>query len=154
MQNESIKIDESVLKHMKSLTLLCVEDNMDIQNLYNEIFKLFFKKVISAENGEDGYEKYLSCKIDVVISDYIMPKLDGLGMIRKIRMSNKDIPIILITAFTKVDTIIEALQLNVNNFIKKPIETNEIINAITNAVKIIIANNYLNDQKNLKMKYR
>lgn len=152
MQNESIKIDDSVLKYMKSLTLLCVEDNMDTQNLYNGIFKKFFKKVICAENGEDGYEKYLSCEVDVVISDYLMPKMDGLSMTRKIRMSNKDVPIILITAFTKVDIIIEALQLNVNNFIKKPIETNEIINAITNATKLIIANNCLNDQKNFKIK--
>ncbi len=152
MTEKLTKIEDGVLEHLKSLTLLCVEDDLDIQEAYKSFFEEFFKEIIFAENGEDGYESYLSHEIDVIISDYNMPILNGLDMIKKIRIFSKDIPIILITAITEVDVIIRALELNVNNFIRKPIELPEVLNAITTASKLIIANKYLEDQKNSKIR--
>ena len=81
-----------------------------------------------------------------------MPRLNSLDMIEKIRLLNKDIPIIMVTAITEVDIIVKALQLNVNNFIKKPMKPQEVINAMIGASKLIIANKYLQDQNNIKMK--
>ena len=59
--------------------------------------------------------------IDIIISDYDMPILNGLDMIDKIRKINKDIPIVLVTAIQEIDVTVKALQLNVNNFLKKQI---------------------------------
>ncbi len=94
MLQESIEIDNSILEHMKSLTLLCVEDDPTTQILYQAIFEDFVKEIILANNGEDGYDKFLTNNIDLVLSDYDMPKINGLEMIKKIRKSDKDIPII------------------------------------------------------------
>ena len=151
MQNEQIELDTNVLKHMSSLTLLCVDEDAASQILYKDIFENIVNKIIFAKDGEDGYEKYLSDSIDIIISDYDMPNLNGLDMIKRIRTSNKDIPIILVTDIMEADVIVKALQLHVNNLIKKPIVAQEVINALESVSKLIIANKYLQDQKNSKM---
>ncbi|MDQ1337263.1 MAG: two-component system, HptB-dependent secretion and biofilm response regulator, partial [Campylobacterota bacterium] len=110
-------IDSSVLDYLKSLTLLCVEDNKTTQLLYNSIFEDLVKKVIFANNGEEGYQKFYDEDINLIIADYDMPVLNGIDMIKKIRSVNKDIPIILVSAIEDMDVIVQALQLNVNNFI-------------------------------------
>ncbi|WP_373002731.1 response regulator [Sulfurimonas sp.] len=151
MIKELTEIDNNILQHMKSLTLLCVEDDPTTQILYESIFENIVKKIIFAKDGEDGYEKYLANNIDLILTDYSMPKLNGLDMIKRIRISNKDIPIILVSAITDIDIIVKALQLHVNNFIKKPIVEKEVINALESVSKLVIANRYLEDQKNTKL---
>ncbi|MDX9756869.1 MAG: response regulator [Sulfurimonas sp.] len=145
-------IDNSVLEYLKSLTLLCVEDNKTTQLIYNSIFEDLVKNIVYANNGEDGYQKFCDEDIDLIISDYDMPVLNGIGMIKKIRERNKEIPIILVSSIQDVDVIVEALQLNVNNFLKKPIVAIEVMQAIENVAKLLIANNYLKEQREEKIK--
>lgn len=152
MHTNSTNIDISALSYAKSLTLLCVEDNISTQLIYGAIFEDFIQKIIFADNGEDGYQKFLDNEIDIIISDYDMPKLNGLEMIAKVRKKNQEIPIILVTAIEDIDVIVRALQLNVNNFIKKPIQSKEVLDAVANVSKLLIANKYLEEQRNKKLK--
>ncbi|OHE03568.1 MAG: hypothetical protein A2345_10770 [Sulfurimonas sp. RIFOXYB12_FULL_35_9] len=145
-------IDNSVLEYLKSLTLLCVEDNKTTQLIYNSIFEDLVKNIVYANNGEEGYQKFSNENIDLIISDYDMPVLNGIDMIKKIRESNKEIPIILVSAIQDVDVIVHALQLNVNNFLKKPIVAIEVMQAIANVTKLLIADNYLKIQREKKIK--
>jgi len=145
-------IDNSVLEYLKSLTLLCVEDNKTTQLIYNSIFEDLVKDIVYANDGEDGYQKFCDEDIDLIISDYDMPVLNGIDMIKKIRERNKEIPIILVSSIQDVDVIVEALQLNVNNFLKKPIVVVEVMQAIENVAKLLIANNYLKEQREKKIK--
>lgn len=145
-------IDSSVLDYLKSLTLLCVEDNKTTQLLYDAIFEDLVKKIIFANNGEDGYQKFYNEDINIIIADYDMPVLNGIDMIKKIRNVNKDIPIILVSAIQDIDVIVQALQLNVNNFIKKPIVATEVMQAIENVSKLLIANNYIKEQREKRIR--
>lgn len=145
-------IDRSVLTYLKSLTVLCVEDNKTTQLIYNSIFEDLVEKIVFADDGEDGYQKYCNEAIDLIISDYDMPVLNGIAMIEKIRHKNKDIPIILVSAIQDIDVIVQALQLNVNNFLKKPIKSIEVMQAIENVSKILIADNYLKEIRDKKIK--
>lgn len=145
-------IDRSVLDYLKSLTLLCVEDNKTTQLLYDSIFEDLVKKIIFANNGEDGYQKFYDEDINIIIADYDMPVLNGIDMIKKIRNVDKDIPIILVSAIQEIDVIVQALQLNVNNFIKKPIVATEVMQAIENVSKLLIANNYIKEQREKRIK--
>lgn len=144
-------IDSSVLDYLKSLTLLCVEDNKTTQLLYDAIFEGLVKKIIFANNGEEGYQKFYDEDINIIIADYDMPVLNGIDMIKKIRNINNDIPIILVSAIQDIDVIVQALQLNVNNFIKKPIVAIEVMQAIENVSKLLIANNYIKEQREKKI---
>ena len=146
-------IDTSVLDYLKSLTLLCVEDNKTTQLIYNSIFEDLVGEIVFAYNGEEGYENFINKNIDIIISDYGMPILNGLDMIEKIKQIDKDIPIILVTAIQEVDVIVKALQLNVNNFLKKPIKSKEVMHAIENVSKILIADNYLKEQRDKEIKH-
>ncbi|MDO9266569.1 MAG: response regulator [Sulfurimonas sp.] len=145
-------IDSSVLDYLKSLTLLCVEDNKTTQLLYDAIFEGLVKKIIFANNGEDGYQKFYDEDINIIIADYDMPVLNGIDMIKKIRNIDKDIPIILVSAIQDIDVIVQALQLNVNNFIKKPIVAIEVMHAIENVSKLLIANNYIKEQREKRIR--
>jgi len=151
MPKEVQNTDESVFEYLKSLTLLCVEDNKTTQILYESIFEDIVQDIIFASNGKDGYDKYINNAVDIIISDYDMPVLNGLQMCEKIRKDDQEIPIIFVTAINEVDVIVQALHLKVNAFIKKPIIAHEVKTAILNVSKLLIANQYLEELRNKKL---
>jgi len=150
----SMEEENSVLEYLKDLTLLCVEDNLTTQIIYESIFEDFVKKIIFANNGLEGYHTYIDNKnkIDIIISDYEMPKLNGLEMCNKIRVIDKDVPIILITAIENTNIIVKALHIGINNFVKKPLIHTEVIKAVESASKLLIANKFLEEQRDKKLK--
>ncbi len=144
-------IDTSPLDYLRSLTLLCVEDNETTQLIYTYIFQDIVKEIIFANNGKDGLEKFALYDVDIVLSDYNMPLLNGIEMIKQIREIDTKVPIVLVTAIQEVNVIIEALQLGVTNFLKKPIVASEMIHTVENAAKIVIADRYLKEQRERKI---
>ena len=152
MTDDYIEENSSVLEYIKSLTLLIVEDNLTTQMMYDMIFEDLVGKIIFADDGKMGCEIFTKQKIDLIISDYDMPILDGLKMIKQMREINSNIPIILVSAIEEVSVIIEALRLNVNNFIKKPINKDEVIETVISASKVLIANQFLEEQRDRKLK--
>ena len=100
-----IELENQTLEYIKSLTLLCVEDDEDERRAYRTIFEDLVDELIFAVDGEDGYDKYLSNSVDIIVTDYYMPKLNGLKMIEKIRENNRHIPIILISVMEDKDVV-------------------------------------------------
>jgi len=152
MTDNYIEENFSVLEYIKSLTLLIVEDNLTTQMMYEMIFEDLVGEIIFANDGKNGFQTFLNKNIDIVISDYDMPIENGLEMIEKIRNKDNNIPIILVSAIEEVSVIIDALHLNVNNFIKKPINNDEVIETVLKASKLLIANNFLEEQRDKKLK--
>lgn len=109
---------------MQNISILVVDDEEPIRIKMGKVMGRYYKNVILAENGEDGLEKYKTLKPDVVVSDIRMPKMDGLEMIGKIRESDKEIPIIVISAFSDSENLMQAINLGVDRFIPKPIDIN------------------------------
>ena len=79
---------------LKSLTILCVDDSQTTLIIYESILKDMVKKLVFAKDGADGLEKFLSHDIDVIVTDYEMPILNGLEMSQRIRGLNRDTPIL------------------------------------------------------------
>jgi len=144
--------EDLVLEYTKSLTLLCVEDNKTAQIMYESILEDIFEKIIFANDGCIGYEEFINNKIDMVITDYKMPNLDGLEMIEKIRKIDRDIPIVLISAIEDIDIIVKAFNCKVSSFIKKPIISAEVFSTVMNVTRLIIANNFLREKREAKLK--
>jgi YesN/AraC family two-component response regulator len=138
-------------QHAEDFTLLCVEDNKTTQLIYEYTLKDKVKEIIFASDGQEGFEKYKSHDIDIVMSDYEMPVLNGLEMIEKIREIDQDIPVILISAIDDVEVIVKALHFGVNNFVKKPLEAEDILEALKSASKLLIANKILQEQRDEKL---
>ena len=139
-------LDKGLLDFLQTLTVLCVEDEADIREIYSSIFKKIAKEVIFADDGQEGLKRYKNNKIDIIVTDQQMPKLNGVDMVAKIREIDQDIPIILITAFNNPKLLTKALNLNINSFVQKPIRHNEVIYALEKVTKILIANKYLKDK--------
>ena len=87
-------INTSALDYLRSLTLLCVEDNETTQLIYTYIFQDIVQEIIFANNGKDGLEKFALYDIDIVLSDYNMPLLNGIEMIKHIREIDAKVPIV------------------------------------------------------------
>ena len=138
-----------IYKYLQDLTLLCVEDDKTTQLLYNSIFQDFVKEIVFTSNGQLGLESFknINQDIDIIVSDYSMPIMNGLEMIKDIRQTDKLIPIIFASALEDVNIIVEALSLEVNYFIQKPIQSEKILNALENCAKLLIANKTLKKQK-------
>ncbi|RAX57797.1 hypothetical protein CCZ01_04945 [Helicobacter monodelphidis] len=105
------------------LTLLYAEDDKSIQEMMKKILQRRFCKVLCANDGEGGFDLFQKENIDIVITDMSMPKVSGLELCAKIREIDEEIPIMMITAFNESDYLIEALQLGVDRFLFKPINT-------------------------------
>jgi len=150
----SVDLEEqsTVLEYIHTLTLLCVEDNMTTQLLYESMLEDVVGKLIFADNGEDGYQKFLEHKIDIVLSDYDMPILNGLELIIKIREMDSKIPIILGTAVENIDVVVEALRQGVNNFLKKPIILDELLNTLMKASQSLMADEFIENIRVEKIK--
>ncbi len=87
-----------------------------------------------AEDGLEGLEKYEELTPDVVTLDVTMPKMDGLECLKEILRINEDANVVMISALGKGDTMLEALNLGAINYITKPFETDQVLDAIREAM--------------------
>lgn len=143
-------------KLLENITILYVEDQEEIKNFTCEILKSFVKEVIPASNGEEGLELYKinKDKIDIVISDINMPKLNGLEMYEQMLKIKKNIPVIITSAHTDTNFYQKALNLGISSYTLKPIDLYDMVNNIIKLLetkqlsKTIINNNIsLNTQE-------
>ena len=122
------------------MTLLCVEDSKTIQQIYNTVFNIVFQEVIVVSNGVEALEIIDSQHIDIIITDYHMPKMNGLEMIESLKSLEYDIPIVFVTGIEDPSIVVKALNLGVHNFLYKPFDIAELSDGIESAAKIVIAN--------------
>lgn len=114
--DDNVNVDKS-----KEYTVLVVEDNMEVAHMVAEKLADIYN-VIIAENGEDGLDKLSKNHVDIVISDIMMPVMDGLQMTQKIKtnIETSHIPVILLTARQTLESNIEGLRSGADAYIVKP----------------------------------
>ena len=123
---------------MEEISLLYIEDDKDIQEIYLDTISQYVDKVHLAYDGKEGYEVYLATKPDIILLDINMPKLDGLSLAKKIREADKDVKIIITTAYAEQDKLLQAIELYLIKYILKPIEPLILKEALTKAKKEIL----------------
>lgn len=120
-------------------TILVVEDDKDIQELVSEILKSEGYNVLTASNGLEGYEIYKEEKLNLLILDIMMPKMDGYQLAKLIRKKDDKIPIIMLTALEEEYDEIKGFEIGADDYITKPFSFNVLIrrvNAILKRTKI------------------
>lgn len=122
---------------LQTLTLLYVEDEEKVRENVLSYLEKRFKTVHTAVNGAEGLAKYNELNPDIVLTDIKMPVMDGLEMARIIREDNKDVPIIITTAFTNEEFYLQSIEIGINKYIKKPIRYPELADAFAKAADII-----------------
>jgi len=138
-------LQKNTRSYLENLTLLCVEDSAVIQLIYKKLFSSLFKEVVFAGDGLEGFK--LSENVDIIITDYQMPVMNGLTMMSHIRKVDADIPIILVTSFEDIEILKDAILLKVNSFVHKPFQTEEIWSSISRAVEQLVGHKFLLEQQ-------
>lgn len=121
----------------KKLTAMVVEDEGVANELLSSTFKNFFSEVSSAFNGKEALEMFERIQPDIIFVDIVMPEMDGIELSRKIREMNPNQIIIVISASNDIQKISESIEIGVNSFIQKPIDTKKIIELLSNVTSLI-----------------
>lgn len=116
---------------------------MIIRESTARILKMFFKEVLIADDGNKALEIYQNQKIDVIMLDYVMPNLDGYQTSKLIREVNKKIPIIIVSAYTDKEKLLNAIELNLIKYIEKPILYDDLVNVLNNVILSLEENNLI-----------
>jgi len=109
------------------MKILIVEDETGIANFLKQGLEEEGYEVFVAHDGKKGYELYQNHKVDLVLLDWILPKMTGIEVCKAIRKSDPKIPIIFLTAKDLVQETIEGLQAGANDYIKKPFSFDELV---------------------------
>lgn len=119
-----------------NLRLLYVEDEDMIRDEIRQFLSSKVSELICAEDGLDGLEKYRQFKPDLIVTDVMMPKIDGLSMIKEIKKEYGNIPAIVMTAFNKSDTKMEDIkELDIDVVLSKPIRLRNLVEAIRTVIE-------------------
>ncbi len=117
----------------RPLKLLYVEDDGLLRMSVMGIFETLFETIYVATNGEEGFELFNTHSVDLIITDILMPKMDGFEMIAAIREKNPDIPILI---FTGSDAPTEAMdRLSIQGYLGKPISFRQLSMILEKIVK-------------------
>jgi DNA-binding response OmpR family regulator len=111
---------------LKDKTALYIEDELDVLKNISELLSQFFGTFHTASDGEEGYRIFQKEKIDVMLVDIELPKMNGIELIKKIRQENKQLPIVVISAYTKTDYLLESIELHLDKYIVKPLTSRKI----------------------------
>jgi len=133
-------------KFLKELKVLLVEDEERLSKLFQNAIGDCFRKFYIAKDGVDGLDKFHTFKPDIIITDIMMPKQTGLEMAEKIRASDKNIPIIILSAYSETDKFLNAIDIGVVKYFIKPYDPDELLDYIISLEdKLESKTIYLND---------
>ncbi|MCL5954311.1 MAG: chemotaxis response regulator CheY [Nitrospirae bacterium] len=105
------------------MRVLVVDDFSTMRRIVkNTLRQIGFTNIEEAEDGQKAYDRLSSEKFDFVVSDWNMPNMTGIDLLRKVRATPqiKDIPFLMVTAEAKQENIVEAIKAGVSNYIVKP----------------------------------
>ncbi len=111
---------------MAEETILVVDDDKEIVNVLQKLLEAEGYKVLCAYDGLEGLDKLTAHRVHLILIDIMMPKLNGLAAIMKIR-EKKDIPIIVLSAKTEESDKVLGLSMGADDYIAKPFNTGELI---------------------------
>jgi two-component system, chemotaxis family, chemotaxis protein CheY len=125
---------------MASIKILIVDDSITIRRIITNALKTVgFTETIEASNGREALEKLTNSKVDFVITDWNMPEMNGLDLIKEIRANPvySAMPILMITTRGTEHDVVEALQAKVNSYIMKPFTPQELKEKIEGILKTV-----------------
>jgi len=134
---------KELIKYTKSLNILFVEDHDELRENTADILSSFFKNVVTAEDGKKALEIYLDYSkndinyFDIILSDIQMPQLNGVELTKKVYEINPKQIVIILSAYDESKYLLPLVNLGIEQFIKKPIDYQELLSVLLNASKKI-----------------
>jgi len=126
------------------LSLLYVEDEPATRKMVTHLMERIVTTVYVASNGHEGLELFRTHTPDLVLTDIVMPKMDGVEMARKIRQLMPKAQIIVLTSYNEIEYLLECISIGINRYLQKPVDFTKLTQAIEHC------NDYIMIEKRLK----
>ena len=120
---------------LKTKTILFAEDDEIILKNTTDTLNTIFKQVITAKDGQEGFEKYNLEKPDIILTDIKMPNMDGLEFIQEVRKNDSITPIILFTAHNEQKYLMKAINLQVDVMLVNPAKFEDLLIILIKSMK-------------------
>lgn len=119
------------------LSVLIVEDDLDLRNFIKSVLTPYYQ-VFEAGNGREGYDQTVKHMPDFILSDIMMPEMDGIEFLQKVKSNHEfsHIPFILLTAKTSINDELEGITLGADDYITKPFNVKLLIAKIENILRL------------------
>jgi diguanylate cyclase (GGDEF)-like protein/PAS domain S-box-containing protein len=115
---------------LKTLTVLYVEDDPDVRQQLEQFLQRRVGELIIAGNGAEGLKTFRGSWPQIVITDIKMPGMDGLSMAQEIRRLDRNVPIIVTTAFEQTDYLLRSIEIGVDEYVTKPVNTDRLYDGL------------------------
>uniref|UniRef100_UPI0040483039 response regulator transcription factor n=1 Tax=Aliarcobacter sp. TaxID=2321116 RepID=UPI0040483039 len=122
-----------ITEQFKNYTILCVEDEDGIRKRLVNTLKYYFLEVYEASNGEDAYDLYCEFKPSIILSDIEMPQKNGIELVNNIRKNDLNTIIVMLTAYSSEEYLLNLINLNINHYILKPVTSENLLEGIIKA---------------------
>lgn len=109
------------------IKVLLVEDELTLAMIIKDTLEENGFSIHTAADGEEGLRLFFELRPDILVADVMMPKMDGFEMVRRIRQTNKQTPVLFLTAHSAINDVVEGFELGANDYLKKPFGMQELI---------------------------
>jgi len=127
---------EADISRLKEITVLYCEDEEYLRDITKGILESFTKKQFICKDGAEGLETFKENQhvIDLIITDVNMPNMNGLEMAKEIKRINPNMPIVVATAFSNSEYLLEAIDLGVDKYVLKPINVKKLLDIMSKSL--------------------
>jgi len=115
--------------------ILVIDDEAGMCHLINTVLSGEGYSVITTQKPQDGVTLLKKDSFDLVITDLRMPKMDGMEILQAVKSVSRDVPVILITAYSTVDSAVQAMKLGASDYVAKPFKNDELCAAVDNVLE-------------------
>lgn len=136
-------MDDNCLQIFKNIDILCVEDESSVRKIIVKTLKYYFRNVYEGSSGNEAYKLYAEYKPKIILSDIQMANGNGIDFIKKVREKDLDTMVIMLTAYSNEEYLMDLINLNINHFIVKPLNLSKLDIALKKYLKINHSENLL-----------
>lgn len=140
-------------KALKELNILFAEDEESVREPLSRTLKLLFKNVICAANGKEALEKWRDNQVHIILTDYMMPIVDGMDFIKEVRKTDRKTPIIILSSHSDKEKLKEAIKVNLIDYLEKPVTLDDLFNTFKIAVGQLESQGMLQIQIDTELSY-
>lgn len=140
------------------MNILFLEDDLIIRNNYSNYLEKYFINVFEASNAIDALKIFKSEKIDFILADVEMEGINGIEFIKEIRKKNENVLVVIMSAYDNKEYLMEAIRLNLFDYLIKPVSRNSFQNTILKALeklknkdRVFLKNDFIWDKKDKKL---